>query len=98
MLGIMIWHPWSILIYSTSVQALLVFRASNDKSYGIVLGLSLYVTWLYSLASFNSLSLFCLFSFLSGDFWSNLFTVLDASYTFIGISFFRLKMLSPMVC
>jgi hypothetical protein len=48
----------------TSDQALLAFIVSVEKSGIVLIGLSLYVTWLFSLASFNSLSLLCEISVL----------------------------------
>jgi hypothetical protein len=48
----------------TSDQALLDFIVSVAKSGVILIGLPLYVTWLFSLAAFNILSLFCAFGVL----------------------------------
>jgi hypothetical protein len=48
----------------TSDLALLAFIVSFEKSGVILIGLPLYVTWLFSLASFNILSLFCVISVL----------------------------------
>ena len=58
------WHPWSLNICKTSVQALLDFRISVEKSGVILIGLPLSVTWPFYLAMFNSLSLFCMVSVL----------------------------------
>ena len=49
----------------TSDQALLAFIVSGEKSGVILIGLPLYVTWPFSLAAFNILSLFCAFSALT---------------------------------
>lgn len=66
----------------TSVQDLLSFIASLEKSDEFVIGLPLYVIWPFDLTAFNILSLVCTFSvsnimrqedFL---FYSNLFGVL----------------------
>ena len=48
----------------TSDQALLAFIVSVEKSGIILIGLPLYVTWPLSLAAFNILYLFCVFSVL----------------------------------
>jgi hypothetical protein len=48
----------------TSNQALLAFLVSAEKSGVILIGIALYVTWLFSLAAFNILSLFCGFNVL----------------------------------
>ena len=48
----------------TSDQALLALIISVEKSDVILIGLPLYVTWPFSLAAFNILSLFCAFSIL----------------------------------
>ena len=48
----------------SSVQTLLAFRVSVEKSGVILIGLSLFVTWPFPLADFNILSLFCTFSAL----------------------------------
>jgi hypothetical protein len=45
-----------------SVQDLLAFRVSVEKSDVILIGLSLYVTWAFSFTAFNILSLLCVFS------------------------------------
>ena len=41
----------------TSVQALLALRFSVEKSGIILIGLFLYITWLFTLPTFNILSL-----------------------------------------
>ena len=38
------WHLWSLSVYITSVQALLTFIVSGEKSGVILIGLPLYVT------------------------------------------------------
>jgi hypothetical protein len=48
----------------SSVQALLNFSVSIEKTGIIMIGLPLYVTWPFSRAPFNILSLFCAFSVL----------------------------------
>jgi hypothetical protein len=58
------WHLWFLRDYKISVQALLAFRVSVEKSGIIMVGQPLYVTWPFSLADFNNLSLFCRFSVL----------------------------------
>ena len=45
----------------TSDQALLSFVVSVEKSGVILIGLPLHVTWPFSLAALNILSLFCVF-------------------------------------
>jgi hypothetical protein len=50
------------IFISDSDQALLAFIISVEKSGQILLGMHLYVTWTFSLAAFNILSLFCAFS------------------------------------
>ena len=58
---------------------LLVLRVSDEKLGVVLIGLPLYVSWPYSLAAFNILYLFCIFSVLiimwQEDFlfWANLF-------------------------
>jgi hypothetical protein len=60
-----------------------------------IIGLSLYITWTFSLAAFDNLPLFYTCSVLiviwqrNFVFWFNLFGLLQASYTFIGISLFK---------
>ena len=58
------WHLCSLRVCMTSDQALLAFIVSVEKSGVILIGLPLYVTWPFSLAAFNILSLFCAFSVL----------------------------------
>ena len=53
------WHLCSLRVCMTSDQALLAFIVSVEKSGVILIGLPLYVTWPFSLAAFNILSLFC---------------------------------------
>jgi hypothetical protein len=45
-------------------QAILAFIVSVEKSCVILIGLPLYVTWIFSLEAFNILSLLCAFSVL----------------------------------
>ena len=42
-------HPWSLSVCSTSIQDLLAFIVSNEKSSVILIGLHLYVTWPFPL-------------------------------------------------
>jgi hypothetical protein len=71
-------------------------RVSVEKSVVILIGCFLMLLGLFSFAAFNTLSLICRFCVLiimwQEDFlfWSNLFSVLEASYMFIGISFIYL--------
>ena len=55
------WHVCSLRVYMTYDQALLAFSVSVDV---ILIGPSFYVTWSFSLAAFNILSLFCAFNVL----------------------------------
>jgi hypothetical protein len=58
------WHLCSLRIYMRSAQDLLAFKVSGEKSGVILIGLSLYVTWPFSLTAFNILSLFSAFGVL----------------------------------
>ena len=58
------WHLHSLRVCMTFDQALLAFILSVEKSGIILIGLSLYISWLFSLAAFNTLSLLCVFSVL----------------------------------
>ena len=66
------WHPWSLNICITLDQDLLAFIVSNEKSGVILIGLPFRVTWSFSFAVLNVLSLFCVLSVLiimwRGDF------------------------------
>jgi hypothetical protein len=88
------WHLWSLKALKTSVQYLLAFRVSIEKSDLILISLPLYVTLLFNLAGLNILYLFCTFSVLIIMCWaifcSNLLGVLQASCMFVGLSFVRL--------
>ena len=55
------WHLCSLRVCITSVQDLLAFIVSGEKSGIILIGLPLYVTWPFSLAAFNILCLFSAF-------------------------------------
>ena len=55
------WHVCSLRVYMTYDLALLAFSVSVDV---ILIGPSFYVTWSFSLAAFNILSLFCAFDVL----------------------------------
>ena len=57
------WHLWFFRDCKTFVQVLLVFIVSVEKLGKILIGLPLYVTWLFT-AAFTILSLFCRFSVL----------------------------------
>jgi len=65
----------------TSVQDLLAFIVSGEKSSVILIGLPLYVILPFSLTAFNTFSFFCTFDVLTilrrGEFffWFNLFGV-----------------------
>ena len=58
------WHLCSLRVCMSSAQDLLAFIVSIEKSGVILIVLPLYVTWPFSLAAFNILSLFCVFSVL----------------------------------
>jgi hypothetical protein len=58
------WHLLSLTDCKTLVQVLLAFRVSVEKSSVILIHLSLYATWPFSLGAFNILSLFCTFCVL----------------------------------
>ena len=58
------WCLCSLRGSMTSDQALLDFIVSVEKSGVILIGLLLYVNWLFSLAAFNIFSLLCTFSVL----------------------------------
>jgi hypothetical protein len=57
------WHVWCFRSCRISVQALLASRVSIEKSDIILISLPLYVTWPFSLETFNILSLFWKFWF-----------------------------------
>jgi hypothetical protein len=52
------WHLCSLSVYITSVQDLLAFIVSGEKSGVILVGLPLYMTLPFSLTAFNILFLF----------------------------------------
>jgi hypothetical protein len=52
------WHLCSLRVYLTSVQDLLAFIVSVEKSAIILIGLPLYLYLPFSLTAFNILSLF----------------------------------------
>ena len=52
------WHLCSLSVCITSVQDLLAFIVSGEKSVVILIGLHLYVTFPFSLSAFYILSLF----------------------------------------
>ena len=76
------WHLCSLRVCITSVQDLLAFIGSGDKSGVILIGLLLYITRPFPLTAFNILSLFSAFVVLiimcweEFLFWSSLFGVL----------------------
>jgi hypothetical protein len=76
------WCLCSLNIFITSVQDLLAFIVSGEKSGVILIGLLLYVTSPFSLTAFNILSLFRAFVVLiimcQEEFllWSSLFGIL----------------------
>jgi hypothetical protein len=55
------WHLCSLRVYITSVQALLAFVVSGEKSSVIAIGLPLYITSTFYLTTFNILFLFSTF-------------------------------------
>jgi len=59
------WHLCSLRVCMMSVQDLLAFIVSGEKSGVILIGLPLYVTCPFSLTAFNILSLFCTFGVLT---------------------------------
>ena len=75
-------HLWSLSVCKITAQALLAFRVSVEKLCVILIGLHLYVTWLFSIAAFNTLSFLGTFNALiimwqEGFLpWFNLFGVL----------------------
>jgi hypothetical protein len=58
------WHLCSLRVCMTFVQDLLAFRVLVEKSGVILIGLSLYATWPFSVKVLNILYLFCAFSVL----------------------------------
>jgi hypothetical protein len=78
---------FSFSAWKTSLHALLAFKDSVEKSAVILVGLPLYVNYLFSLTAFNILSLpsviVVLLIICHGVvlFWSSLFGVLRASCT-----------------
>ena len=76
------WHMWFFRGCKISVEALLAFSVSVEKSGVILIGLPLYITWPFSLVAFNILSLFgrlcVLIIMCQGDilFWTSLIGVL----------------------
>jgi hypothetical protein len=75
-------HLCSLRVYITSVQDVLDYIISGEKSGVILIGLPIYVTLPFSLTAFNILSLFSAFFVLiimcqeEFLFWSSLFRVL----------------------
>jgi hypothetical protein len=63
--NILDWHLYSLRVWMTSVQDLLAFRVSVEKSNIILVGFLLYVTWPFFLTTFNILFVFCAFSVFS---------------------------------
>jgi len=61
------WHLCSLRVCMTSDQSLHAFIVSVEKSGVILIGLPLCGTWPFSLAAFNVLSLFSVFSVLLCD-------------------------------
>jgi hypothetical protein len=64
MYSILGWHLCSLSVCMTIAQNLLAFIVSSEKSGVIMIGLPLYVTYSFSLTTFNILSLFSAFGFL----------------------------------
>ena len=73
------WHSLALLMYRTSIQVLLSLTVSMMKLGVIFIGLLLYVTWPFSFATLNILSLFSILGSLIIIFWSHLFGVWCAS-------------------
>jgi hypothetical protein len=63
------WHLHFLRVCMTSELALLAFIICVEKSGVILIGLPFYVTWPFSLAGFNILSLLCVFSLLIIMWW-----------------------------
>lgn len=81
---------WSLRACITSVWALMALSVSIEIWSILLTGLHLYAMWtfLFCLAVFNILFIFLyIYLFL---FHSNMFGVLCTSFTFLGISFFKL--------
>ena len=75
------WYLWSLTACIMLDHDFLAFIVPIEKSGIIPIGLSLYVTWPFSFAALNILSLFCMFSVLiitwqGNFFWFSLFCVL----------------------
>jgi hypothetical protein len=88
---------------NTSPQALLAFKVSVEKSAVILMGLPLYIICFFSLTAFTILSLFSVLVVLMiiyhGEvlFLSSMFHVLEASCTWMGITFSRFGMFSVII-
>lgn len=62
--GSLEWNRWTFRAWKTSVPALLDYKVSLENLGIILIGFSSYIIWLFSLAAFNSLSLFCIITIL----------------------------------
>lgn len=99
--SILAWHLWSLIVYRPPAHVFLDFRVSIQNSVIILIDLPLYVTWSFSLGTFNIL-LFCTFSNLIivcyRDIfpWSNLLCTLYTYCTSIDI-FFKLGKFFSMI-
>ena len=58
------WHLWSLNVCIMLDHYLVAFIVSTEKSGVILIGLPLCVTWPFSFAALNILSLLCMFSVL----------------------------------
>lgn len=83
-------HLWSLRVCSTSLQALLGFRVSTEKFSIILIGIALlsHVTWSFPCTFKYYFFVLYIYYFISrwwGNFlfWSRLFGVLYASWTFM---------------
>ena len=68
-------HPCSLSFCSTSIQRLLAFMISIEKSGVILIGFPLYVTWPFSLVALNICSLYCMFRVLIIIWWWDFFLI-----------------------
>jgi hypothetical protein len=60
------------MVFKTSLQDLLAFRFSVEKTGIILIGLPLYITWSFPLGDFNIPSLSCTFGVLI-NMWQKVF-------------------------
>jgi hypothetical protein len=94
---------FSFSAQNTSLHALLAFKVSDEKYAVILMGLLLDVICFISLMAFGILSLFSvlvvsiIICHREVLFWSSLFDALDASCTWIGITFSRFGTFSVII-